>query len=135
MALKIHFYIRPQKAKKNGEAPIYLRLTGDKRREASIGYSIDPHKWDKYGYRSRGKKPADHQLNQHIQSTIGAIRRIETNLLNQGEVVTVQKVLAAYQGKGIKSGPTLAAVYEDKVKRLEQTLANTEAISPRTIGR
>ena len=59
MALKIYFYIRPHKIKKNGEAPIYLSLTGHQRKELSTGYSIELKRWVKARYQSKGKKRAE----------------------------------------------------------------------------
>ena len=134
MALKVHFYIRPQKTKKNGEAPIYLRLTGNKRKEYSIGYGINPKKWDASAYKSKGKRPEDYQLNAHIQSIIGAIRRIETQLINEGEVITVQKILNVYLGKGLEDD-SLLENYQEIVERLEKTIGLPDGLSKATVGR
>ena len=135
MALKIHFYIRPQKAKKNGEAPIYLRLTGDERKEYSIGYSLLPSKWDKSAYRSRGKKPADYQLNHHIESMIGAIKRIETNLINDGKPVSVKTVLNTYLNKGDEGTPSLIGIFKENLERRAQTIGLPDGITKRTLTR
>ena len=134
MALKIHFYIRPNKARKNGEAPIYLRLTGKVRKEHSIGYTIAPTRWDASAYKSKGKRPEDFQLNNHIQSMIGAIRRIETHLVNEGEVVTVKKVLDTYLGKGL-GGHRFIEEYQNLLHKLEKTVGLPDGLSKATVGR
>lgn len=134
MSLTIHLYIRPEKAKANGEAPIYLRLTAGGRKTLSIKRSIAPHKWDSVGYRSKGKKPEDARLNAHIQSIIGALRRIETNHITQGKEVTASAVLALYTGKSL-TGDSLVTYYNDHVRKMEQTYGLAEGVSPRTVGR
>ena len=134
MSLKIHFYIRPNKVKKNGEAPIYLRLTGNIRKEHSIGYSILSTKWDKTAYKSKGKKPSDFQLNHHIQSMIGTIRRIETNLMNEGEQITVNRVLEIFLGKGV-SGYSLIDTYQEVIAQFEQTVGLPDGMAKKTLVR
>ncbi|MEL7534734.1 MAG: phage integrase SAM-like domain and Arm DNA-binding domain-containing protein, partial [Bacteroidota bacterium] len=134
MSLTIHFYIRPQKAKKNGEAPIYLRLTADKRKELSLGYSIAPEKWDSQRYCSKGRKPADSQLNNHIQSVIGSLRRIETNLMNAGERLTVDKVLRLYTGKETK-GTRLLDFFDEVLEKLRATVGLPDGLAKGTLGK
>lgn len=134
--MKIHFYIRPHKAKANGEAPIYLRLTGNTRKEHSIGYSIDPMKWDKAGYRSKGRKPTDHQLNQHIQSIIGRLRQIETSFITQGKAVQVETILNTFLGKGtLQADQSLLTTYQSILEKKEATIGTPDGLTKTTVGR
>jgi hypothetical protein len=64
--LNLLFYLRKAKTKKNGEAPIYLRITVDGiRTETSAGRSINPAKWDSDLQMQKGKSEEARTLNNY----------------------------------------------------------------------
>lgn len=81
-----------------------------------------------------GTKPAAFQLNNHIQTIMGALKRVETNLINEGEQVTAQKALDVYQGKGI-SGMSLIEDFANRLEKMERIIGLAEGVSPRKLCR
>ncbi|MEM6342702.1 MAG: site-specific integrase [Bacteroidota bacterium] len=134
MSLKIHFYIRPEKAKTNGEAPVYLRLTAHGRKAHSLKKYIAPHKWDSVRYCSKGKKREDVIFNQHIRNVTVALTQIENSLLGEGKKVTAQRVLDMYRGKSLH-GHTFVGTFQEHIAKLEKTVDLPDGISPRTVGK
>lgn len=60
-SLNISYTVRKNKARANGEVPIYMRLNVDgKTSEISVGQTVDPSKWNSENYRvqGRGRKPS-----------------------------------------------------------------------------
>jgi hypothetical protein len=67
--LNFLFYLRSPKIKKNGEAPIFLRITVDGlRAETSTGRSIDPNKWDPKLQMQKGRSEEAKTLNLFLNN-------------------------------------------------------------------
>lgn len=122
--LNLLFYVKRTKMKKNGEVPIYLRITVDGiRTETSIGRSISPEKWDPRLQLQKGKSEEARTLNHYLDSLKIKILQ-DANLLNdRGEDFTAEQIKNRFIG--VKEQPkTLVTVFEEhnKLIKLEENL-------------
>lgn len=66
-SLGILFYIRNDKLRSDGKAPIYLRITvNGKRAEYAIKRFVDPKKWNNDAMAVRGTKEETKNLNAYL---------------------------------------------------------------------
>ena len=87
--LGLLFYPRKDKLNKDGEAPIYLRITVDgKRSEVSTQRYVDPEKWNSEAGRVKGTKEEVRQVNNHLETIKRTIYANQTDMLNRGKLVT-----------------------------------------------
>ena len=69
--LAILFYHRVDKARSDGEVPIYMRITvNGKRAEMAIQRYVDPKKWNKEGEYARGTKQEIRELNEYTRPNV-----------------------------------------------------------------
>ncbi|MEM6261117.1 MAG: site-specific integrase [Bacteroidota bacterium] len=65
----LHFYLKPQKARKDGTVPIYARIILDKKRvEIATKRHILPAEWDKKREAPTGRKAADRELASFLEA-------------------------------------------------------------------
>jgi integrase len=102
--LNLLFYLKRAKIKKNGEAPIYLRITVDGiRAETSTGRSIIPNKWDSNIQMQKGRSEQARTLNNHLDNIKTTINH-DFNILNEaGTEFTVEILKNRLNGKKVKS--------------------------------
>lgn len=87
--LIILFYIKRKKLLRNGEAPIFVRITIDEQRaEFGIRKSVDPNQWNNHTRKMDGDSQKAHFLNSHIEKIERQIRSIYELLLLEREDVT-----------------------------------------------
>ena len=68
-SMKILFFIRKSRLKKNGEAPIFLRVTiNGQLDEVRIQRSVPLKLWDNVKERSKGKDRSSTELNSYIEA-------------------------------------------------------------------
>ena len=68
-SMKVLFFIRKSRLKKNGEAPIFLRVTiNGQLDEVRIQRSVPLKLWDNVKERSKGKDRSSTELNSYIEA-------------------------------------------------------------------
>jgi len=111
--LNLLLYLRRAKTKKNGEAPIYLRITVDGiRSETPTGRSIIPSKWNPDMQMQIGKSEEARTLNHFLDSIKQSINQ-DANILND-QGIDFSAELLKNRFNGIKTRPkTLLAVFKE----------------------
>lgn len=79
--LSVLFYIKRQKLLKNGEAPVCMRITVDKRKaEIMIKRSVPVELWNQSKECSKGKDRNSQELNHYISSVRAKVLQIHREL-------------------------------------------------------
>lgn len=115
------FYPRGNDIDKNGNAPIYLRITVDgKRSELSIKRKVLLTRWNSEGGRVRGTTADVRELNRYIDIIKFKIYKIHDTLSENQELVTADIIKNIYLGKGRKHKMLLEIfqTHNDKIERL-----------------
>lgn len=115
------FYPRGNDIDKNGNAPIYMRITVDgKRSEFSIKRKVLLTRWNSEGGKVRGTTASVRELNRYMDSIKAKIYKIHETLSNNQELITADIIKSIYQGKGIKHKMLLEIFqnHNDKIERL-----------------
>jgi len=118
--LNLLLYLRKSKKKKNGEAPIYLRITVNGiRAETPTGRSIDPDKWDPKLQMQKGKSEEARILNHFLDNVRLKVSQ-DVNILNdKGAEFSAEDLKNRFNG--IKERPkTLLTVFEQHNQLLKQ---------------
>ena len=88
-SLSITSIIRVTKQNKDGEAPVYLRITCDgQRAEVSIRVFVAPSKWQSARGRVRGNSEEARRLNQSIETFEHRAREIYNRFILTGKPIT-----------------------------------------------
>ena len=115
------FYPRGNDIDKNGNAPIYLRITvNGKRSEFSIKRKVLLNKWNSEAGKVRGTTADVRELNRYMDSIKVKVHKIQESLLENQELVTSEIIKNIYLGKSIKHKMILEVFQEhnDKVVKL-----------------
>ncbi|EWH12633.1 phage integrase [Cellulophaga geojensis KL-A] len=115
------FYPRGNDIDKNGNAPIYLRITVDgKRSELSIKRKVLLTRWNSEGGKVRGTTADVRELNRYIDTIKFKIYKIHDMLSENQELVTADIIKNIYLGKGKKYKMLLEIfqTHNDKIERL-----------------
>lgn len=92
-------YIKKAKTLKNGEAPVYMRITINKQTaDLSIQGSVNPNVWSQAKEQSRGKEKADYELNHYIKSVKGKLIQIHRDLELSEKPISAQVIKEIYLG-------------------------------------
>lgn len=117
----IKVVLRLNKIKTNGEAPLYLRIIQDRKaRFMSLGYSINPHYWDKKNNCIKRSHPNSSRLNSFI-----AHKHIDAkDMVLQAELdnkyVGVNSLKQKVMGKNQTSFIAYIESYLEKLNNLEK---------------
>ncbi|MFH0894494.1 MAG: phage integrase SAM-like domain and Arm DNA-binding domain-containing protein, partial [Bacteroidota bacterium] len=123
------FYIKRTKLRKNGEAPVYLKLSINSQSvEIAIGVTIAPELWsaDKGG--AKGATSEAKNANSFIEKTSYQINNIISDLKSENMEVTAHSVRNVYLGKTI-GNITLISAFEDHNKKIRLLLGKDYAPS------
>ena len=92
--MKVLFFIRKSKLLKNGEAPIFLRVTvNGQQDEIRIQRSVPIKLWNNTKGRSKGKDRTSVELNSYIESLTVRLYQIHKELLCQEALITPKHLL------------------------------------------
>lgn len=93
------FFIKRKKLLRNGDAPVYMRITIDGRFiEASLKRGVNPKSWNEKKQRSTAKDRLSLELNDYLDNTLARIYNIHQNLKDDGKIVNPKTVMDAFQG-------------------------------------
>lgn len=98
--LNLLFIIKRAKVLKNGEVPVYVRITvNGKATDAATGLSIREECWNPGTNCAVGKTKEVRQLNAILDKIKTAVYENYRQLLDEGKVITAKSVKNAWQGK------------------------------------
>lgn len=96
----ILFFIKRTKLLKNGEAPIFVRITVNKERaEFGLKKSVLPKLWDESNQRVKGKAQSALNINSSIEGILKKVEAINAYMSMEGEVVTARLLKEKLVGK------------------------------------
>jgi len=117
----IRFLIIKSKENKNGEHPIYCRVTcNGKRKEFATGIWVIEKKWNSSGERIIGTTETAQTFNYTLNSIRNNLFKIKANLLDLGKKISSEIVVNNHLGKTEKKHTLLEAhkYYNDRLKSL-----------------
>lgn len=95
-----HFHVLAKKKNKRGLAPIYLRLTVDrKRKEYSISRRIKPEFWNIKLQKVMGNNPNEKEINTHINNIRHKLNKIHQILSDNDESITASRMVQELKGE------------------------------------
>ena len=116
------FFIKRKKLLKNGDAPIYMRITIDGRfLEASLKRGISPKYWNEKKQRSTGRDRLSLELNDYLDGTLSRIHRIHQQLIDECKPVNPKSVMDAYQGRAERP-KMIREVFREENEKYRQLL-------------
>jgi site-specific recombinase XerD len=101
MAVTLKLYAISRKTKSNGEVPIYLRITKDRKfRYISTGISVEPRYWNELTCEVRKSHPRHARLNQELDDFVESAREKISDLKPSSQTVfTVRERVSQKDGK------------------------------------
>lgn len=119
------FIIKKSKLRKNGEAPICLRITVNGRiEEVLIKRTIPIHLWNQAKECSNGKDHAAKELNHYLGNIKAKIFQFQRELEIDGFEVSALAIKNRYYGKDA-DGRTLVEIYEEHNKKFWAMVGTT----------
>lgn len=115
----LSFLLQEKKLKKDGNAPIYLRITiNGTRSEVSTKIDIEPSKWDSKKELIKGKEPVTIRLNQQLQNFKLKVYDVLEQIKIQRYDITANNLKLGLSGELFQSH-TLKQVYALFLENLE----------------
>lgn len=94
------FFIKRKKLLKNGDAPVYMRVTVDGRfLEAALKRGIKPKLWNEKKQRSTGRDRLSLELNDYLDDTQTRILRIHQRFLDEKKEINPKTILDEFAGR------------------------------------
>ena len=106
------FYIRRNKLNKNGEAPVFMRLTvNGQRADASVKRFIAPRLWNADKGKALEKSREGKDLNLYLDAISANVLRIQRDMELDRMEVSAQNILNHYLGKATPDRHTLVEIF------------------------
>jgi hypothetical protein len=94
-----HFYVKEFWKSRNGEAPIYLRITvNDERVEISTVRRINPELWDKASERAGGRSEPARVINTSLNNLVSKVEKYFGSPDVKDELISVHQIIAELRG-------------------------------------
>jgi hypothetical protein len=118
----IHYYIKRTKLLKNGDAPVYMRITlNGENAEISLKRSIKPSLWDTTRNKAKGTSPEAGEINDYLTSVRGQLFMHQRELQEAGKTITAKILLNTFLGIGEKQW-SLVELFEEHNKNVSQLI-------------
>lgn len=116
----ILLFIKRKKLLKNGEAPIYLRITvkGEKV-EISTNQSVDPEQWDPIRRRFKSSAPDATDRNNYLRNLELKVQEHKRDLVDKGFEPTARALKNAYLGIGQENRGVLE-IFDEHNRKCEE---------------
>lgn len=104
----------------NGEHPIYLRLTKDRKRSyrSVRGLTCHPYYWNDKKNEPRKSHPDRERLNKILNDTIQAYEQAQRQIISEGRDVTIDRILQKVEAPEAKN-QTVLEFYSKIIQELE----------------
>ena len=94
------FFIKRKKLLKNGDAPVYMRVTVDGRfLEASLKRGVNPKTWNEKKQRSPGHDRLSLELNDYLDDTLAKILKIHQRFADEKKIINPKTILDEWAGR------------------------------------
>ena len=118
----ILFYIKRKELLKNGDAPVYMRVTVDGRfLEASLKRGVNPKVWNEKKQRSTGRDRLSLELNDYLDDTLAKLLKIHQRFTDEKKVINPKTILDEWNGK-IEKPKMLCEVFKEDNLKYRQRL-------------
>ena len=130
--LRITYYLYEFKRTKQGEVPIYCKLTTDgiNRQQFSTRLYIRPEIWDKDAQCVRGTSEDAVLINRRLQDITVELKSIERKLYEADGNVSLDEFYSLYKNKTANEH-TLCGIFRERIKRMESLVG--KEYSPSTL--
>lgn len=116
------FFIKRKKLLKNGDAPVFMRITIDGRYlEASLKRGVNPKLWNEKKQRSTGRDRLSLELNDFLDDTLSRIYKIQNQFIDEGKLVNPKTVMDAFQGR-MERPKMLREIFRDENENYRKLL-------------
>ena len=96
----ILFFIKRKKLLKNGDAPVYMRVTVDGRfLEASLKRGVNPKTWNEKKQRSTGRDRLSLELNDYLDDTLAKILKINQRFADEKKIINPKTIIDEWSGR------------------------------------
>lgn len=117
----IHFHLLEKKKNKRGLAPIYLRLTVNrKRKEFSISRRIQPEFWNGKLQKVMGNNPNEKEINTHINNLRHKLNKIHQVLSDNDQPITAAEMIAHLKGEKKRKPKMTLKVFKDHNEQMDR---------------
>jgi hypothetical protein len=118
----ILFYVKRTKLLKNGEAPIFMRITVDAlRAELSIQRSINLSEWIDNKGCAKSTNAKNRELNHYLESIRCRLYKIQKELEDENKIVTAELLKNRYLGINEVS-ISLVELYTEHNQKMEELI-------------
>ena len=94
---KVYFYIIKKRINRNGECPIYCRITFQNERTSfSTSLKVRKDKWNRQRQQVNESSELDSAINNKLEQIKSHIYFHHSHLLDQGNVFSVEHIKAAF---------------------------------------
>lgn len=132
--ISVKFHVRQARAKKNGEAPIYLRvLIRRKRFDTSTKIFIDPKNWSAEYGKMRNISDDSRRVNEMLDGFKLKAYDYQRELMAEGKPLTIENFRLKWLGLSTERPRMLMEIFEQHNKQMS-ALVNRE-FSPLTLER
>lgn len=115
-----HIYVKDARKDKNGESPIYLRITiNGERAEISTGKFVNPDLWDKASERVAGRSEIARTINATLTTLLGKVEKYYSALNVKDDRISVSQIISELKGKGMNQ-VTIIQAYESHIANIEK---------------
>ena len=116
------FYIKRKKLLKNGDAPVYMRVTVDGRfLEASLKRGVNPKSWNEKKQRSTGRDRLSLELNDYIADTLAKLLKIHQRFTDEKKIINPKTILDEWTGR-VEKPKMLCEVFKEENLKYRQRL-------------
>jgi len=125
----ILFFIKRTKLLKNGEAPIFLRITVDGlRSETSILRSISPTQWNEKKGCANPVNSKNKELNHYLEHVRYKLYEVQKNLEDENIVISAQSLKCRFTGEDDKN-ISLVDFYQDHNVKIKELIGKGMALA------
>lgn len=118
----ILFYIKRKKLLKNGDAPVYMRVTVDGRfLEASLKRGVNPKVWNEKKQRSTGRDRLSLELNDYLDDTLARLLKIHQRFTDEKKVINPKTIIDEWNGR-VEKPKMLCEVFKEDNQKYRQRL-------------
>lgn len=130
---RILFYLKKTKNLKNGEAPVFMRITTNgERAELAAHRSIQSQLWDQKKGVAKGSSTKSHLLNEYLENLKARVYQFQRQLENEDQIVSATAIKDLLQNKG-RDNKNVIAVFSEHNTQCRERI--NKGMAPATVTR
>ena len=112
------FLVKKSRVAKNGESPVFMRLTvRGERIETTLNLSVVPKKWNSVAEKVTGKDHNCLEVNNRLNTIRMRIMEIYRKYEFEGKEVKAREIMDEYLGRNTKPEITVLAIFKEHNER------------------